>query len=156
MTFAIYPESGRKRGEGSGVSPIKEAFIVHLREQGWIPEFATFDAYYTFPGSDAAVFVVEWETGNISSSHRAINRMALAMLEGKILGGVLVVPSRALARYLTDRIGNAEELKRYYPLWRIWSQHAEFGYLAIITVEHDLESRDVPRISKGTDGRALG
>jgi hypothetical protein len=71
-------------------------------------------------------------------------------------GGVLIVPSRpGLYNYLTDRVGNSQELKPYYPLWQLWSQHQEFSYLAIITVEHDAESMNVPHINKGTDGRAL-
>jgi hypothetical protein len=81
--------------------------------------------------------------------------MALAMMDGSVSGGVLVVPSRKLYKFLTDRIGNSQELEPYHPLWQLWSKHEGFGYLAIITVEHDLESLDVPRITKGTDGRAL-
>jgi len=77
------------------------------------------------------------------------------MLEGKVSGGVLIVPSRALYAYLTDRVGNPQELLPYHPLWQIWGQHREFTYLAIVTVEHDAASPDVPHIGKGTDGRAL-
>src|SRR6516162_5754472 len=45
--------------------------------------------------------VLEWETGNISSSHRSLNKMALGITRGEILGGILVVPSRAFAQYQT-------------------------------------------------------
>jgi len=155
-TFAIYPESGKKRGEGNGVLPIKNAFVRHLVECGWVREVGRFDAHYTFPRGIARPFVVEWETGNISSSHRSVNRMALGMLKGEISGGVLVVSSEELRPFLTDRIGNATELIPYHPLWRLWSQNPGFEYLAIVTVEHDLVSRSVPRIPKMTDGRALG
>jgi Restriction endonuclease BamHI len=149
--FTIFPVK-----EANGVKPIKEAFVAHLRHSGWVPEYRRFDAHYAFPGSTIAPFAVEWETGNISSSHRSINRMALGMLEGRLSGGVLIVPSRpGLYNYLTDRVGNSQELKPYYPLWQLWSQHQEFSYLAIITVEHDAESMNVPHINKGTDGRAL-
>lgn len=148
--FVIYPEK-----DGNGVKPIKAAFIAHLISRGWIPEVRRFDAHYSYESGFPLPFVVEWETGNISSSHRAINRMAMGMLETSISGGVLIVPSRALYKYLTDRVGNAQELVPYHPLWRLWSQHAEFNYLAIVTIEHDGESLNVPRIAKGTDGRAL-
>jgi len=149
--FTIYPAA-----KANGVKPIKEAFVVHLRDNGWAPEHRRFDAHYTFPQSDVAPFAVEWETGNISSSHRSINRMALGMMEERLSGGVLIVPSRpGLYEYLTDRVGNSQELKPYHPLWRLWSQHREFSYLAIVTVEHDAESMDIPQIDKGTDGRAL-
>lgn len=155
-TFTIHAQSGKKRNQGNGVRPIKDAFVAHLRDNGWEPEHRRFDAHYRFPSpSKTAPFVVEWETGNISSSHRSINRMARGMLQGEVSGGVLIVPSRAMYRYLTDRVGNVKELEPYYDLWRLWSRYSEFGYLAVITVEHDYESLDVERITKGTDGRAL-
>jgi hypothetical protein len=154
--FAIYPQSGKRRAEGNGVKKIKDAFIGHLQEVGWLLEKRRFDAHYSFKDGPNLPFVVEWETGNISSSHRSINRMALGMLAGEVSGGVLVVPSRELYAFLTDRIGNVAELIPYYPLWRLWSRHPEFGYLAVVTVEHDAESWDVPRIPKATDGRAGG
>ena len=56
-------------------------------------------------------------------------------------------------RYLTDRVGNFPELEPYFPLWR--SLEVEKGYLAVIAIEQDAVSKDVPRILKGTDGRAL-
>lgn len=154
--FTIYPESGKKRDMGNGVKPIKTEFVAHLQARGWILERDRFDAHYTFGSGSALPFVVEWETGNVSSSHRSINRMALGMLAGEISGGVLVLPAKSLADFLTDRIGNAEELVRFHPLWRVWSAHREFQYLAIATVRHDAESWDVPRIPKATDGRARG
>lgn len=29
-SFTIYPQSGKKKGEGNGVKPIKDAFVLHL------------------------------------------------------------------------------------------------------------------------------
>ena len=162
--FAIFPESGKARGEGNGVVPIREAFVVALRAQGWEIEmpfplegikggaqFGPMDAAKRF-GSDPP-FMVEWETGNISSSHRSMNKLALGLIEGVVSGGVLIVPTRALAQYLTDRIGNVRELEPYFPLWS--SVSAARGYLGVIAVEHDRTSRRVRRIVKGTSGRAL-
>ncbi|MDT0492278.1 hypothetical protein ACPEIF_31810 [Streptomyces sp. NPDC012600] len=169
--FTIHPESGKKRGEGNGVVPIKKSFADSLEQRGWELERrapktegieqkvvkgsrpGAFDGHLSFPGNDPLPFAVEWETGNISSSHRAINRIGLGMKVGYLSGGVLVVPSAALARYLTDRIGNAPELLPYHPLWEEWT-FQEFGYFGIVTVEHDAESFDVDRIPKGKDGRA--
>lgn len=96
---------------------------------------------------------MEWETGNISSSHRALNKMALGLLKGKLAAGVLIVPSRRLYKYLTDRVGNIDEIAPYFDLWRC-IPCAE-GVLEVIAVEQDAESLSVRRISKGTDGRAL-
>ena len=162
--FAIYPESGKARGEGNGVLPIRQAFVVALRDKGWEIEvpfplegikggarFGGMDAARVF-GSDPP-FMVEWETGNISSSHRSMNKLALGLTKGAISGGVLIVPTRELAQYLTDRIGNYRELEPYFPLWS--AVVAKRGYLGVIAVEHDRTSRRVGRIAKGTSGRAL-
>jgi len=59
-----------------------------------------------------------------------------------------------LYRYLTDRVGNFTELEPYFDLWRDAAGWKE-GVLAILAVEHDGIDPKVPRISKGTDGRAL-
>jgi hypothetical protein len=59
------------------------------------------------------LFCVEWETGNISSSHRAINKMALGILKDILIGGVLILPTRKMYSYLTDRVGNFPELAPY-------------------------------------------
>ena len=99
------------------------------------------------------LFCVEWETGNISSSHRAMNKMALGILKKILIGGVLILPTRDMYKYLTDRVGNFPELEPYFPLWR--SLKVNEGLLAVIAIEHDDVSRSVPRIPKATDGRAL-
>lgn len=161
--FTIYPQSGKRRGEENGVLPIRTAFIVELVRHGWRSEvtfplatalggatFGPMDATRSFTG--APPFCLEWETGNISSSHRAMNKMAIGLLHGALLGGLLVVPTRDLVQYLTDRIGNLRELLPYLPLWE--SVPVERGFLAIFAVEHDDTSFDVPQIPKMTDGRA--
>lgn len=163
-TFTIYPQSGKKSGEGNGVVPIRTAFVQALEDQGWRKELpfpietdpdgsklGKMDAAKEFDGG--LPFLVEWETGNISSSHRALNKMGLGLMAGVIAGAVLVVPTRELARYLTDRIGNLSELLPYVKLWK--SLQVGRGYLGIFAVEHDGESFGVPKIAKGTDGRAL-
>ncbi len=96
---------------------------------------------------------IEWETGNISSTHRALNKMALGLVKNILSAGVLVLPSRELYRYLTDRIGNFDEIEPYIELWK--SLNLNSGILIIIVIEHDEESIEVKKIPKGTDGRAL-
>ena len=159
--FTIYPESGKRRGEGNGVTPIKDGLIDELERQGWLREQRLDIATRRNPGKlDAAyyskygVIALEWETGNISSSHRALNKMALGLLKRRLVCGILVVPSREFYRYLTDRIGNIAELEPYLELWR--SIPIETGILQIIVIEHDATSTEVPRIPKGTSGRARG
>lgn len=161
--FRIYPESGKKRGEGSGVRPIRDMFVDELESLGWQPEApfpvetpkgsARFGAMDAAKSIDGDLYMVEWETGNISSSHRAMNKLAIGVIKEAITGGVLIVPTTELAQYLTDRIGNLRELEPYLDLWS--SIESQRGYLAIFAVEHDAVSKDVPRIRKGTDGRAL-
>lgn len=158
--FTLYDQSGKKRGEGSGVKPIKEAFMAKLEKFGWQLETPVDIATVRRPGPiDATykvgnkLFAVEWETGNISSSHRAVNKMALGILKEALIGGILILPTREMYNYLTDRIGNFPELAPYFPLWR--ALQCDEGLLGIIAVEHDAVSKDVPRIPKGTNGRAL-
>lgn len=159
-SFTIYPQSGKKRGEGNGVKPIKAAAIKYLAEKGWRPEHPWPVGERSRPGNmDAAsetskgLVAFEWETGNVSSSHRSLNKMALGLLSGSLVAGILVVPSRKLYKFLTDRIGNYDELKPYFPLWN--ATPCQDGVLEILVVEQDAESFDVPRIPKGTDGRAV-
>ncbi|NOK60272.1 MAG: restriction endonuclease [Chloroflexi bacterium AL-W] len=97
--------------------------------------------------------VFEWETGNISTSHRALNKIALGMLNGAIFGGALALPTRRLDPYLTDRIGNYEELQPYFPVWR--ELPIDYGLMLVIAIEHDAIDPNTPLIGKGTDGRAL-
>ncbi len=160
-SFTIYPESGKARGKGNGVKPIKEGMMNELVSLGWKLEERLDIATLKRPGKlDAVLYTshgpiaLEWETGNISSSHRALNKMSLGLLKGILACGILVVPSRELYSFLTDRIGNIAELEPYLDLWR--SIPYKSGVLEIIVVEHDRTSKKVPRIPKGTSGRALG
>ncbi len=90
--------------------------------------------------------VVEWETGNISSSHRSLNKMCLALMGGLVDAAVLIVPSFYLYPHLTDRIGNIRELEPYFYFWGRIGQLVETGLLAIIEAEQDglIKSTDVP------------
>jgi hypothetical protein len=160
-SFTIHPEPGKKRGMGNGVIPIRNEFVRGLKEDGWKIEgraknsldqrIGNFDA--VLPGPERPI-VVEWETGNVSSSHRSMNKLTMLVSTGVISAGVMVVPSRKLYVYLTDRIGNINELEPYFGLWR--SVPCESGVLEIIVIEQDAENIAVPRIRKITTGRSLG
>jgi hypothetical protein len=158
--FTIYPESGKARGRGNGVTTIKVGLMLELKRQGWKLEEPLGIAILRKPGKlDAVLYTkfgpvaLEWETGNISSSHRALNKMALGLMKGVLAAGILVVPSRELYKYLTDRVGNMAELEPYLELWR--RIPCQRGVLEIVAIEHDATSTKVPRIPKGTSGRAL-
>lgn len=145
----------------NGVVPIKEACMEYLEYRGWVREVpldlratrkrpGNLDAVIQVSGSH---YAAEWETGNISSSHRAINKISLGLLAGAILGGTLIIATRKIYPYLTDRIGSYEELEPYFPVWQ--AIPFEIGVIGIIAVEHDFTDVNVPPITKGTDGRAL-
>lgn len=105
---------------------------------------------------DGLKVAIEWETGNISSSHRSMNKLAIALKTGIIQAGVLILPSRDLYVHLTDRIGNISELSGYLEMWESLRTTVERGLLAITVVEHD-EVSDDPLLSylpTGNDGRA--
>ena len=134
--------------------------MADLNKLGWNLETRFSPTHEKRPGPIDATCVekgkllcVEWETGNISSSHRALNKLALGLITGEFIGGVLIIPSRAMYFYLTDRIGNYAEIQPYFPVWQALS--IKEGVLAVIEIEHDALSVDVPHITKGTDGRAL-
>jgi hypothetical protein len=145
---------------GNGVKPIKTPCIRALHRLGW--KIETFpklkQGVLTSGDLDALLETLngyvgfEWETGNISSSHRALNKLLLTIFQEGIKAGILVVPSSRLYGYLTDRVGNIKELRPYIPLWQ--ALPIREGCLQILVVEHDREDPRVRRIPKGTDGRA--
>lgn len=154
-TFTICPEKN-----GNGVKPLKNNCMEHLRSCGWELEKRLDIATRKIPGPIDAVkvlpdgrsFALEWETGNVSSSHRAMSKMAIGIIKGVLAGGLLIVPSAKLYTYLTDRIGNFPELEPYFDLYK--NVLAQNGYFAVVEIEHDFEVQGTPKIPKGTDGRA--
>lgn len=96
--------------------------------------------------------VVEWETGNISSSHRSLNRIALGFRTGILTAGIIILPTRDLYNYLTDRVGNYPELEQYFPVWETLENEVENGVMEAIAVEHDGTSDSVPLTGKLKDG----
>jgi hypothetical protein len=117
-------------------------------------ELGEFDFYHEIDGQTRCV--IEWETGNVSASHRSLNKLCLVLMAGLIDIGVLVVPSRALYPHLTDRIGNWEELTPYMAYWHQVGKLVERGLLAVTVIEHDSVTDDpnVPFILQGADGRS--
>jgi hypothetical protein len=145
--------------KGNGVSPIRQLFTDKLVAKGWFKEIRMTLAKGMNPGPIDAiietkfgVFAVEWETGNISSSHRALNKIAVGVLQGQLIGGILILPNRALGKYLTDRIGNYEELAPYFPMYENLNLE---GTVGVISVTHDEIDENAPVIMKGSDGNAL-
>lgn len=145
--------------KGNGVNPIKHSFVDSLKDSGWQPEVRMSLVKGMDPGpidaikeTEAGFFAVEWETGNISSSHRALNKIAVALIQEQIFGGILIMPVRNLSKYLTDRIGNYEELRPYFALYQ--NLNIKKGIIGVISVDYDDISKDVDLIKKGKDGNS--
>lgn len=167
----------------NGVTYLKHQFMQHITEiEGWRAEgvadlglgnqppprlypsgetypigveiFGDFDLVSTAP--DGTRVAIEWETGNVSSSHRSMNKLVLALEAGSVNIGVLIVPSRSLYRHLTDRIGNFEELSGYMRMWQSFGSSIQHGMLAVSVVEHDHLTDDpsFPYLPMGSDGNA--
>ncbi|SEI46384.1 Restriction endonuclease BamHI [Dyadobacter koreensis] len=144
---------------GNGVKPIKNNLIVHLGQRDWLHEQRIKIVNGMAPGPIDSViktefghFALEWETGNISSSHRALNKMAVGMIEKNIIGGILILPTKDLSQYLTDRVGNYEELESYFVMYN--NLNLTEGILGVISVTYDEIDADVPLIPKGQDGNS--
>src|SRR5438552_18182390 len=57
--FTIYPQSGKKSGEGNGVTPIKKNLIAHLKSEGWGDEHPLYVADDHNPGDLDVVTVTD-------------------------------------------------------------------------------------------------
>ncbi len=169
----------------NGVGYLRTRFLEHIRDvEGWEAEgnvdlkrdrkqpplrlypslqpyrepitsdFGGFDLVTA--GEQGTQIAIEWETGNISSSHRSMNKLVIALGAGIVQVGVLIVPSRGLYEHLTDRIGNISELSGYLSLWESLKPTVTRGLLAITVVEHDELTDDdtFHFLTSGMDGRA--
>ncbi|WHY20098.1 hypothetical protein QNH28_03495 [Paenibacillus sp. G2S3] len=144
----------------NGVTPIKNNFVKQLDLFGWKNERIAdkevkkrkFDSSIKL--EDGRYFAVEWETGNISSSHRALNRIFLGMKSGIFSGGFLVLPSKNMYDLLTDRVGNFKELEGFFEVWRLLGHYIDDGVIEIIEIEHDGVSKSIKPIKKGGDGNS--
>ncbi len=140
----------------NGVVPIKEDCYKMLEEHyGWYREKpldvlsekgGPIDVYKAFSGEcDTLRVGLEFETGNISSAHRSMNKLSLGIEEGELDLAVLLMPVFNLSRYLTDRVSNYEELEPYYPLVK----DRPFIILGFEAEKYDCH---FPLLAKGKDG----
>ncbi len=142
---------------GNGVKPIREAFVEILSQHGWTKEHGmniegmkrkALDGYKEF--EDCRVGF-EWETGNISSSFRAIMKLIMGLNCNELDVAIHVLPSKKMYRFLTDRVGNIEELRAYFPAFRLMNI-PESKILIFVVVEHDEECETAVLVKKGLDG----
>ena len=174
---------GSKQWFRNGVRYLQEHFLDHVQNvEGWQAEgaadlglgnqppirlfpcgtlypidiaiFGDFDMVTTAPNGTRVA--IEWETGNVSSSHRSMNKLVLALEAGSVSVGVLIVPGRILYKHLTDRVGNFEELSGYMRMWQSFGATVRRGLLAVSVVEHDhlTDNPAIPYLPSGEDGNA--
>lgn len=145
----------------NGVNPIKTGFMEYLHTvAGWefeervTPTLGACDAVFHFP-SGRKPFIVEWETGNISSTHRATNRILTAILRNDASGGVVILPSAKMYAHLTDRIGNFHEMEPYIDLYRrLDSLSTEPYFFGYVEIEQDGLSNSIDYLPGKIDGLA--
>lgn len=149
----------RSQKNANGVEPIQKRAANLLNEGGWKAQYPWPIDESSKPGRMDAAFesshgtvAFEWETGNVSSSHRSINKICLGFYLGALAGGIVALPSNRLAKFLTDRVGNIGEIERYFPLWQ--NTPCTQGVLEIMVIEHDHEDPDIDPIEKKKTGRA--
>lgn len=170
--FSLNPEprvdaQGRTDRHPNGVVPIKRPMLDHLSSCGWetetLPKLPVgFEGRDVLTTGDLDALLLdrnryvgfEWETGNVASTHRAINKLLDGMTRGTLNGGILVLPMRAMQRHLTDRVGNFEEIAPYFEFWSRYP--VPDGALRVYGVSYDELNASVEHIPKGKDGRARG
>jgi hypothetical protein len=117
--------------QGVRICSTRDGFLNRLEKKGWAIQSRVASALGRKLGRLDAVaqgcggpIVVEWKTGDISSSYLSLNKMALLLHSGAIAAGTLVIPSQGR---------NIEELESCFPLWR--SVPCENGALEIVVTE---------------------
>ena len=171
-SFSLNPKPGvDRRGRPdrhpNGVVPIKVPMIRYLEARAWktetLPKLPVgFEGGDVLTTGDLDALLLdqgryigfEWETGNVSSTHRAINKLLDGITRGTLNGGILVLAVRNTQRYLTDRVGNFEEIAPYFEFWSRYP--VPDGALRVYGVGHDVLDPTAPHIPKGKAGRALG
>ncbi len=185
LTLRRKTRMGKSQWQRNGVKYLRTRFLSHMVDcEGWTQEkqvaiehlklqptlktypdlndyrepitsgFGHFD-FMTETDSGLKV-AIEWETGNISSSHRSMNKLFIALSAGCIDAGILILPSRDLYQHLTDRIGNIGELSPYLTMWKKIGPLVKHGLLAVAVVEQDAltDNNSFPYLPTGSDGRA--
>ncbi|MCY8065418.1 restriction endonuclease [Bacillus haynesii] len=144
---------------GNGVVPVKELCYAMLEDTyNWYREKplnvlklekkkgGPIDVYKEFTENfDIKRVGLEFETGNISSAHRSMNKLLLGLKRNEIDLAVILMPVYELSYFLTDRVSNYEELEPYFEI----TEGKPFIYIGFNADSFD---SSVPLIPKGKDG----
>ena len=140
----------------NGVAYIKEGCYQTLEEQfEWYREKplisfsdkgGPIDVYKEFFIDNVFLLAgLEFETGNISSAHRSMNKLAIGLKCEELNLAFLIMPVHELSYYLTDRVSNYEELAPYFSL----VDEYPFIFLGFNAECYDVS---FPLLPKGRDG----
>lgn len=143
----------------NGVVPIKELCYIMLEEKfNWYREKpldvfrlekkkgGPIDVYKKFKNQVTVERVgLEFETGNISSAHRSMNKLLLGIKRDELDLAIILMPISKLSYYLTERVANFEELEPYFEI----TESYPFVFIGFDAEEY---SSVVPIIPKGKDG----
>lgn len=146
----------------NGVVPIKEKTYEILEEKYlWFREKplsyfcndtkkgGPIDVYKEFSLNDSTFKVgLEFETGNISSAHRSMNKLCIGIIKKELDMAFLMMPIKQMSYYLTDRVSNYEELEPYFLLLETYP-FVVFGFDA------EEYNAGAPLLNKGKDGMSL-
>ena len=104
------------------------------------------DVYKEFTDNTQKISAgLEFETGNISSAHRSMNKLCMGIKKGEVDIAFLMMPVHNMSYFLTDRVSNYEELEPYFPLLEEYP-FVVFGFNA------DKYDSNAPLLPKGQDG----
>ena len=143
----------------NGVVPVKEKCYQILEEEfGWYREKpltyfredaqkgGPIDVYKEFVAEQSVFRAgLEFETGNISSAHRSMNKLCVGIEKGELDLAMLMMPIKKMSFYLTDRVSNYEELEPYFLL-------LDKVPFAVFGFDAEEYSTDAPLLPKGKDG----
>ncbi|MGG4266189.1 restriction endonuclease [Peribacillus simplex] len=140
----------------NGVVPLKERCYIELEETfSWFREKpldvlkyekqkgGPIDVYKQYESGEK--IGLEFETGNIGSAHRSMNKLIIGVNRGELDLAIILMPVKSLAYFLTDRIANYEELEPYF-------ENTEGKPFIFIGFDATYYDSNVPPIPKGKDG----
>lgn len=165
ITSAVEAMVGRINNSsknGNGVVPIKEGCYQLLEEEyHWYREKplnvlsskgGPIDVYKEFHNGLHLFRVgLEFETGNISSAHRSMNKLSLGIQVGELDLAVILLPIHELSYYLTDRVSNYEELEPYFSL----VEDIPFIVIGFDAEEYTTAVDPLPKGKDGMSDRAI-